>query len=571
MSRIVNVSLRAMLLMALILAACAQASPEAPQVETVKETVVVVETVVITEREEVERLITPTPVPGRQTIIVALSQPPDTLDPADHRNRLSETVIRNMFDGLVTRDTKSGVHLELAEEMNWLDDLTLEVKLRQGVKFHDGVEMTADDVVFTFNRIIQENQIEYPEPHTSPRKGLIAPLASVEKVDDYTVVMNFSGPWPPAMQLIVHQQIVPKHYIEEVGTQGFVENPIGTGPFKFVSVQPGFTEVVLERFDDYHGGAPSLEPVGTACVTGANFLVIPEASTRVAALLAGDVDIIQAVPAELIDTLAQTPGIQVKSAVGTQPKWMEMNVTKPPFDDLRVRQAMNYAVDKDLIIEEIYGGRALALPGPLSPFNNFVNKSLTPYPYDPDRALSLLADAGWADTDGDGLLDKNGQPFTFTLDTLEEWRSLAEAVADMFRAIGIDASVRFWEYSVVRPQLLAGERMAYLDDWGDSAFDPVGHYEAKWHSYVEGSTYGRANFSGYNNGRVDELILLGETTADPAQRQSIYDEAQQLVYDEVPAVFLILPDEAEAASDRVMNWEPAADSRVNLHDVCLAP
>ncbi|HLA98295.1 MAG TPA: ABC transporter substrate-binding protein [Anaerolineales bacterium] len=571
MSRIVNVSVRVLLLMTLILAACAQASPEAPQVETVKETVVVVETVVVTEREEVERLITPTPVPGRQTIIVALSQAPDTLDPADHRSRQSETVVRNMFDGLVTRDTKSGVHLELAEEMNWLDDQTLEVKLRQGVKFHDGVEMTADDVVFTFNRIIQENQIEYPEPHTSPRKGLIAPLVSVEEVDDYTVVMNFSAPWPPAMQLIVHQQIVPKHYLEEVGTQGFVANPIGTGPFKFVSVQPGFTEVVLERFDDYYGGAADLEPVGPACVSGVIFRVIPEASTRVAALLAGEVDIIQAVPAELIETLAQTPGIQVKSAVGTQPKWMEMNVNKPPFDDLRVRQALNYAVDKDLIIQEIYGGRAVALPGPLSPFNNFVNKSLTPYAYNPDMALSLLSDAGWTDTDGDGLLDKNGQPFTFTLDTLEEWRPLAEAVADMFRAIGIDASVRFWEYSVVRPQLLAGERMAYLDDWGDSAFDPVGHYEAKWHGFVEGAPYGRANFSTYNNERVNELIKLGETTADPAERQKIYDEAQQLVYDEAPAVFLILPDEAEAASDRVMNWEPAADSRINLHDVCLAP
>ena len=571
MSRIVNVSVRVLLLMTLILAACAQASPEAPQVETVKETVVVVETVVVTEIEEVERLITTTPVPGRQTIIVALSQAPDTLDPADHRNRLSETVVRNMFDGLVTRDTKSGVHLELAEEMNWLDDQTLEVKLRQGVKFHDGVEMTADDVVFTFNRIIQENQIEYPEPHTSPRKGLIAPLVSVEEVDDYTVVMNFSAPWPPAMQLIVHQQIVPKHYLEEVGTQGFVANPIGTGPFKFVSVQPGFTEVVLERFDDYYGGAADLEPVGSACVSGVIFRVIPEASTRVAALLAGEVDIIQAVPAELIETLAQTPGIQVKSAVGTQPKWMEMNVNKPPFDDLRVRQALNYAVDKDLIIQEIYGGRAVALPGPLSPFNNFVNKSLTPYAYNPDMALSLLSDAGWTDTDGDGLLDKNGQPFTFTLDTLEEWRPLAEAVADMFRAIGIDASVRFWEYSVVRPQLLAGERMAYLDDWGDSAFDPVGHYEAKWHGFVEGAPYGRANFSTYNNERVNELIKLGETTADPAERQKIYDEAQQLVYDEAPAVFLILPDEAEAASDRVMNWEPAADSRINLHDVCLAP
>jgi len=571
MSRLVNAALRVMMLMALLMAACAQATPVEPQVETVKETVVVVEPVVVTEKEEVEKLITPTAVPGRQTIIVALAQAPTSLDPADHRSRLSETVIRNMFDGLVTRDTKSGVHLELAETMTWLDDQTLEVKLRQGVKFHDGVEMTADDVVFTFDRIIQENQIEYPEVHTSPRKGLIAPLESVEKVDDYTVKMNFSGPWPPAMQLIVHQQIVPKHYLEAVGTEGFVNDPIGTGPFKFVSVQPGLEEVVLERFDDYYGGAPDLEPVGPACVAGAIFKVIPEASTRVAALLAGEVDIIQAVPAELISTLEQTPGIQVKSAVGTQPKWVELNVNKPPFDDVRVRQALNYAVDKDLIIQEIYGGRAVALPGPLSPFNNFVNKSLSPYPYDADMALSLLSDAGWTDSDGDSLLDKGGQPLSFTIDTLEEWRPLAEAVADMLRAIGIDASVRFWEYSVVKDQLLAGERMAYLDDWGDSAFDPVGHFEAKWHGYVEGSTYGRGNFSGYNNERVNELIKLGETTPDPAARQTIYDEAQQLVYDEAPAIFLILPDEAEAASLRVTNWEPAADSRINLHDVCLAP
>jgi peptide/nickel transport system substrate-binding protein len=222
-----------------------------------------------------------------------------------------------------------------------------------------------------------------------------------------------------------------------------------------------------------------------------------------------------------------------------------------------------------LIIDEIYGGRAVALPGALSPYNNFANQSLEPYPYDPDMALSLLADAGWTDSNGDGTLDKGGQPLSFTIDTLESWRPLAEAVADMFRAIGVDASVRFWEYSVIKDQLLAGERQAYLDDWGDSAFDPVGHFEAKWHGFEEGSPYGRGNFSGYNNERVNELIKLGETTADPAERQTIYDEAQQIVYDEVPAVFLILPEEAEAASERVQNWEPASDSRINLHDVCL--
>jgi peptide/nickel transport system substrate-binding protein len=559
------VTLASLLLVTMLLAAqCA--APIA--VEQVVETVVVEETVEVEVEKEV--VVTPTAEPGRQTLIVGLSQAPTSLDPADHRSRQSETVIRNMFDGLVTRDTRSGVHLELAEEMTWLDEKTLEVKLRQGVKFHDGVEMTADDVVFTFDRIIQENAIEFPEPHTSPRKGLIAPLESIEKVDDYTVMMNFSGPWPPAMQLLVHQQIVPKHYLEEVGTEGFIANPIGTGPFKFVEGQLD-DQIVMERFDDYWGGAPDLEPVGPACVETAIFRIIPEASTRVAALLAGEVDIIQSVPSELIDTLAQTPGVQVKTAPGTQPQWLQLNVTNPLFEDVGVRQAMNYAIDKDLIVEAVYGGRAVPLPGPLSPFNNFVNTDLAPYPYDPDMALELLAEAGWADTDGDGILDKDGQPFAFTLDTIEDWRPLAEAVASLYRELGIDASVRFWEYSVVKPQLLACERQAYLDDWGDSAFDPVGHFEAKWHTYVEGEPYGRGNFMCYSNDRVDELIKQGETTADTDERTAIYDEAQVIVYEEAPAVFLILPEEAEASSDRVQNWEPASDSRVNLHDVCLAP
>jgi peptide/nickel transport system substrate-binding protein len=558
-----------------LLAACGPTPEPQVIVETVivEGTAQVVEkevTIVVTEEVEVEKVITPTAPPARDVIIVGLSAAPDTLDPADHRNRQSETVARNMFDGLVTRDATSGVHLELAEEINWLDDVTLEVKLREGVLFHDGVEMTADDVVFTFERIILENMIEYPEPHTSPRKGLIAPLESIEKTGDYSVVMHFTAAWPVAMQMLVHQQIVPKHYLEEVGTEGFVAHPIGTGPFKFVSAM-GLDEIVLERFDDYYGGAPDLEPVGPACVRQAVFKVIPEASTRVAALLAGEVDIIQGVPAELVDTLSQTQGIQVKGAAGTQPKWMEMNVNMAPFDDVLVRQAMNYAVDKELIIEAIYGGRAVALPGALSPYNNYVNKSLEPYAYDPDQALALLAEAGWTDSDGDGTLDKDGQPLSFTIDTIEEWRPLAEAVASQFRAIGIDAGVRFWEYSVVKPMLQAGERQSYLDDWGDSAFDPVGHFEAKWHGFVEGEPYGRGNFSGYNNERVNELIKLGEVTVDTAERQALYDEAQQLVYDEAPAVFLILPEEAEAARADILNWTPASDSRINLHDVCVAP
>ncbi|MFN3334922.1 MAG: ABC transporter substrate-binding protein, partial [Caldilinea sp.] len=221
-----------LLVMGLLVAACAPAAP-AP---------------VSAPAADSSQPAAPAPA-SAQTIVVALAGAPTTLDPADHRSRLSETVIRNMFDGLVTRDTTNGVHLELAESAELIDPQTWEFKLRQGVKFHDGSEMTADDVVFTFNRIIQENMIEYPEPHTSPRKGLIAPLASVEKVDDYTVRFNLSAPWPPAMQLFVHQQIVPKAYLEAVGTQGFVEKPVGAGPFKFVEGQLD-DQIVMERFDE---------------------------------------------------------------------------------------------------------------------------------------------------------------------------------------------------------------------------------------------------------------------------------------------------------------------------------
>jgi peptide/nickel transport system substrate-binding protein len=513
-------------------------------------------------------IVTATPVPGRETLVVALSSAPVSIDPADHRSRESETVIRDIYDGLVTRDNTSGVHMELAESTQWLDPKTLEIKLRKGVKFHDGSEMKADDVVFTYNRIIKENAIEYPQAHTSPRKGLITPLVSIDKKDDYTVVMNFSGAWPAAMQMLVHQQIVSKAYVEKNGTKGLVEKPMGTGPFKFVSAKTGFEEVVLERFDDYYGGAPDLKPVGKACVTKAVFRVIPETSTRVAALLAGEVDIISAVPAELVDTLKKVPGIQVKTVAGTRPLWMELNVKQAPFDDVKVRQALNYAIDKDLIVKKVYNGLAQPMAGPLMPTNNFADPSLKPYAYDKNKALALLKEAGWT-PGADGILAKGGQKFAFVIDVIDSARPLAEALAGLYRDIGIDASVRIWEYSVVTPKLLAGERQAYVGDWGDSAFDPIGHMEAKWSTYEKGSTYGRGNFSGYSNKRVDELIKAGETENDLAKRHAIYNEAQKLIYDEAPAVFLVLPEAIEAASARVQNWGPASDSRENLHDVCL--
>lgn len=501
---------------------------------------------------------------------VGLAQAPTSLDPADHRDRASETVIRNMFDGLVTRDTRNGVHLELADSIAWLDETTLEIKLRQGITFHDGVELTAEDVVFTFERVITEDGIEFPEPHTSPRKGLIAPLEGIEQVDDYRVRMQFNSPWPIAMQMLVHQQIVPKHYLEQVGTQGFINHPIGTGPFQFISASDDLSEVVMARYADYYGGALDLPPVGPACVQQVRFMAISDSTTRAAALVIGEVDIIQAVPFDLVDSLQTREGLQVLSAPGTRPVWLELNMNHAYFRDPRTRKALNYAVDKGRIIQEVYGGEAVPLAGPLSPFNAYVNEKLRPYHYDLVQARMLLNRAGWRDTDDDGVLDKNIRPFAFVIDTLPEWESLAEALKAEFGAVGISVAVRVWERGAITPRLLAGERTAYLGGWGDSAFDPVGHFEAKWHTYEPESVYGRGNYSGYSNQEVDQLIRRGEMSSDPLERRGIYDRAQEIIYDQAPAVFLVLPEQIEAAGSRVLSWRPASDGRINLHDVCLA-
>ena len=557
---------------AITLSACAAPAPEVIEKEVVVEKPVV-ETVVIEKDVVVEVVVTATPVTGPQkggTLVIGLSSDIMTLDPADYRETTTESVIRNMFDGLVTRTTDGRVVPELAESATQVDDTTWEFVLKEGVTFHNGEALTAEDVKFTFERIITENAIEYPEPHTAPRKGLISPLESVEVVDDYTVRLHFSAPFPVAMQMLVHQQMVPKDYFEQVGTEGFIKAPIGCGPFKFVEGSVS-DQIVMERFDDYYGGADELSPVGPAALDRVIFKILPEASTRVAALRAGEVNIIQAVPSHMIPMLATDPNIRVVSGPSTRPAWMEMNVTQPPFDDVRVRLAMNYAIDADIMVETVLGGLGIVIPGALSPYNNFADASLEPYGYDPDKALELLAEAGWADSDGDGFLDKDGEKFTFVIDVRPTSKPRAEAIAGQLQELGIDASVRVWgDYSVLKPMMLNGERTAYVGDWGDSAFDPVGHFEAKWHSLVEGSGNGRGNFSGYNNPRVDELIEAGEVEPDVEKRHELYNEAQQLVYQEAPAVFLFLPDIVEACTANVQNWTVAADGRLNMHDVWLS-
>lgn len=326
------------------------------------------------------------------TIVVGMKEDKIiTLDPAMYRNRPTETVLRNMFDALVTRTWDGEVVPEIAESWTVPEDNIYIFKIRKGVKFHNGDDLDADDVVFTFDRVLEEGAIG---GQSSPRLGLLGPLEKVEKIDQYTVKFTLANPFPIFPQALVHFQIVPKDYIERVGDSEFAVKPVGAGPFKFKEGRLD-DQIVMERFDDYYGGSPDIPPVGVAPAKRVIFRMMPEGTVRVAALKAGEVHIIQQLTPDLAMTLGKDSNIQVKSVDGTRVYCIELNCKKPPFNDVKVRQAMNYAVDWDTILTSIYGGNAVRLACAFLPSGFGFDPNLEPYPYDPVKAKDLLKEAGY--------------------------------------------------------------------------------------------------------------------------------------------------------------------------------
>ena len=481
------------------------------------------------------------------TLVVGMKNSILTLDPAMHRDRETETVIRNMFDGLVTRTTDMEIVPELAESWEATSPTEWIFKIREGVTFHNGEKLDAEDVAFTFSRILTEEAID---GQTSPRKGLLGTVETVEKVDDYTVKFILSEPWPVFLKMLPHQQIVPKDYITEKGDQYFAENPVGAGPFKFVSGDLS-GEIIMERFEEYYGGSPEIEPVGPAPASQVVFKIMPETSSRIASLQRGEAHIIQEVPSHMVSQLESDQNVQVKRCIGTTVHFIAMNTTKEPFDDVKVRRAMNHAVDMEKIVEAILGGNGQALAGPLLPEAFAHNDQLNPYGYDAEKAEQLLAEAGYEDG------------FPLIIDCKESLKEIADAVASQLRKVGVDASVRVWDWGVLGPKLLNGERSMVVEDWGNSTLDPYGILNPQF------LTGGRGNYACYSNQEVDRLLKEAESIVDQEERAEKYKQVQQIVYDDAAWVFGYGTDVLEACTAGVQNWEPSPDSRINLHDVAI--
>ncbi|MGH6923224.1 MAG: ABC transporter substrate-binding protein [Propylenella sp.] len=493
------------------------------------------------------------PAAGTQAaeLRVGFTQDPLTLDAANHSKRETETVIRNMYDGLLTRDSDMNIHEELVESYAQIDPTTWEFKIRPGVKFHDGSPMTVEDIKFTFDRLIQENAMD---GQTSPRKGLLGPVSEIQVVDDATVRFILSAPWPILPAMLPFQEVVSKSFVEAGGPGALSTAANGTGPFKLVEWRQG-DSIIMERFGEYYGGAPGIEPAGPACVERVIFRVIPENASRVAALLSGDVDIINELPVHDIPQVEASGNADVMTVNGTRTFFVSINNTKKPFDDVRVRQALNHALNKSLIIERILGGTAQPLNGVMSPDAFSFNADLTEYSHDPEKAKQLLADAGYPDGI-DLVIDVEGQ-----------FKEIAEAVAATLGDAGIRATVSVGEASVLNTQWdpkAPKERDLYFTSWGNGSLDP---YDIMNPTLM---TQARGNRSGFSNAEVDSLLKAAETEPDRAKRADMYKQAQAIVNAEAPWIFLWLPQDIYGVSKRVSGWRPSPDSRINLHDACVA-
>ncbi len=487
---------------------------------------------------------------GAAELRVGFSADALTLDPANHRNRETETIIRNMYDGVLTRDSNMQVVPELAESYQQIDATTFEFKIRKGVTFHDGSPMTAQDIKYTFDRLTQENAMG---GQTSPRKGLLGPLASVDIVDPDTVRFSLAEPWPILPAMLPFQEVVSKAFVEKVGSEGLATQVNGTGPFKLVEWRKG-DSVIMERFDGYYGGATDIPPVGKACVDRVIFKIIPESASRVAALLAGDVDIINELPAHSMNQVASNANTQVKTVRGTRTYFVALNTTRPPFDNPKVRKAANHVLNKQLIIDKILSGTATPLNGVLSPDAFGFKADLPTYEYDVAKAKALLAEAGHPD----GI--------DVTLDVDGPFKDTAEAIASVLSKAGIRTRVEVGESSLlVKKWRQDPEKTGdmWFTSWGNGSLDPADIVEPTL------QTGGRGNSAGYANARVDELLKSASTELDRDKRIALYHEAQTIVNDEAPWIFLWLPQEIYGVSKRLSGWQPSADSRINLHDACV--
>lgn len=487
-------------------------------------------------------------VNNNNQLVVGVPDPIHTLDPAAYRLRTLQIIAKNMFDSLTTRDADMKVVPQLAESWRAIDDNTWEFKLRKGVTFHNNDPFSAADVKFSLERILKEGGMDGV---TSPRRSLLGPVSEVRVVDRHTVLITTEKSWPILPLMLSLQEIVPQKYISDVGSEAFGSHPIGTGPFKFVRLDKQ-QRITMERFENYYGGSPAIPPVQKAPLESLVFHYSPLGSENIRMLKKGDSHIISRVNPLSIPILDADPNLDVIAAPATRSHFAEINCTKPPFDDLRIRRAFNHSVDFDNIISKLLHGSGIRLSTVLLPQAVGYNKTIKPYRYDPELSKQLLKDAGY---DSNRVLQ---------IYCTKDAAQLANNIAAFLSRVGVKSKISLAEPH--KPVTMGKDAPwdLYLGFWGNSTLDPVGIIVPKFISN------GRGNFSGYSNQTVDSLIAKAERTSDSDLRERLYKEIQEIIYKDAPMIFGYAKIDFYGVNKYVKNFIPSSTGMMNMHDVFIA-
>ena len=455
-----------------------------------------------------------------------------------------------IYSNLVRTNKDLEVEGELAERWDVSkDELTITFYLRKGVKWHDGEEVTAEDVDFTYRYMIDpKTPTAYAESFRQVRKA--------EVVDRYTYRVTYDKPYAPGL-LSWGIWILPRHILEPAWKAGVDlrttqqnRRPVGSGAYRFVEWKTG-EKVVLESNHDYFEGRPYINRVV--------YRIIPDPSTIFLELKAKDIDMAGLTPIQF-RRQTEYPAFQKAfhryQYLANAYTYLGFNLRDPRFQDKRVRQAIAHAIDKQEIIDGVLLGLGRQAVGPYKPGTWWYKVDVKTFPFDPERAKALLAEVGWK-PGSDGILEKDGKPFSFTIRTNQGnlvRQQTAEIIQRRLMAIGIDVKIHVVEWAAFLNTFIRKRDFeAIILGWGLGT-DPD-QYEI-WHSSKTGSE--ELNHISYSNPKVDDLLEAGRRTFDQARRKAIYGELQEIMAEDQPVVFLFVPDALSVVSSRVRGIEPAA-------------
>jgi peptide/nickel transport system substrate-binding protein len=467
---------------------------------------------------------------------LALESFPATLDPRYPTDAYSGKVQGLIFNGLMKWDDRLMLVPDLAESLEFLSDTRMRFVLRRGVVFHDGKTFTARDVLYTFKTVMDP---KYRSPHYSTFNK----IAELEAKDDQTIEIELKEPFAPFLTALT-LGIIPEN--ADRGPTPFAKRPVGTGPFRFSQALVD-QWVLLTANPHSFEGVPSL---GSVLIR-----TVRDDTTRVLAMLRREVDLVQnAVPLVMAPWLQKHGGLKMRSDLGINYVYLAFNLNDPLLQDRRVREAVALAVSRKALIEYRLKGFAREATGLLAPSSEFYNGKVETYGYDPERAKTLLTEAGFPDPDGEGPRPR--MKLVYKTSNKRDRVAMARAIAQDLKAVGIEVEVRPYEWGTFFRDIRTGNFQIYSSTWV-GVTDPDIYYLA-FHSDMAPPKGANRGF--YRNPELDILVEKARLELESAARRKIYAKVQEIVAHDLPYVSLWWEDNVVFTQESVEGYELRPDA-----------